>query len=314
MIIKKSLTLIIFIILFLSNLFLAKAEEGECLLPKDLSKSNSVAYYVRLINGDILTGNIIDIESTSKGDAVRLKTIIGTSTIYACEIAEIAPVLQQYRHKHRVFIQPTAYPIGNDHFIANYELAAFYGGFGISDFLSVTMARTFLPLQRGNNQFSDLNIKVSPQDMAFSTSDGNIAVAAGLNLSFANDINRMIHAYTVVSYTGNTRKSTLNMVMFYKAGTKDFTQVKVFNEYYDFNYENGALGIGIGLDTRISKRHDLRIIGELWNANITKQTHSAFMLGLRLSNSMFSADFGIAASTQPFILPVINFVWTPFSI
>jgi hypothetical protein len=68
----------------------------------------------------------------------------------------------------------------------------------------------------------------------------------------------------------------------------------------------------MGIDTEISGRHGLHFIGELWNSDVNQPTNSGVLLGLRLFNSGFSADFGVAFFMQPFVAPFASFVITPF--
>jgi hypothetical protein len=100
--------------------------------------------------------------------------------------------------------------------------------------------------------------------------------------------------------------------MFYKAGSDDYYKVRMGANSIDMNYADGSFGLGIGIDSRFSSMHDLHFIGELWNSDVTRPTHSAVMLGLRLCSSNFSADFGLSFFTQPFVAPFCSFVWTPF--
>jgi hypothetical protein len=81
---------------------------------------------------------------------------------------------------------------------------------------------------------------------------------------------------------------------------------------YPFVYEDGSFGLALGVDTHLSAWKDVRIIGELWNSNISKPTDTGVLLGVRLGNTKFSADFGLALFTSPFLLPFTSFSWTPF--
>lgn len=66
-------------------------------------------YYLRLTNGNILTGEIVEIFIDEKdGEAVKIKTVIGTATVYAKQIAAFRLVEESYRQTHRVFLMPTA--------------------------------------------------------------------------------------------------------------------------------------------------------------------------------------------------------------
>ena len=93
---------------------------------------------------------------------------------------------------------------------------------------------------------------------------------------------------------------------------RTFTTVKFDDNTINMKYENGNVGIALGLDTRIGSSRTLHFIGELWNSNITKPTNTAVLLGLRLAGQSVSADFGLAFFTQPFAAPFMSFVFTPF--
>ena len=68
--------------------------------------------------GELLIGTVVDIVSDEKeGKGIKLKTAIGTATIYESQIVEITALDDLYRHAHRVFLLPTAEPIKGNHFI-----------------------------------------------------------------------------------------------------------------------------------------------------------------------------------------------------
>jgi hypothetical protein len=270
-----------------------------------------LTYIIRLNNGDLVTGKVIElIEDAKYGKGIRFQTELGKAVIYESQISSLIPKDEYYKHSHRIFLQPTAEPISSDHFVGLYELFFLYGGVGITDYVSITAGRSFLPYIPSQDQISEINGKISIFTMDFEDVQGKMSLAFGANLAFINHNNRFIHYFGVVSFTG--QKSLINLTLFYKAGSEDSYIIKIDEWEEQLIYENGSMGIGLGLDTRISKRHDLRFIGELWNVNIAKPTNTAILLGLRLNNAMFSADFGLAFSTQPFMAPFASFTITPF--
>ena len=267
---------------------------------------------IRLINGDIITGEIIEfVSSEAKGDGIRFRTLLGTTLIYESEIASVRAFEDYNRHSHRSFLMPTALPIGDNHFVGCYELLFLYGGFGIGDVFSCTAGKSFAPGARWDQQLSELNAKFTVYQQKFDNQDGAIALAAGANLAFVNDNNRLIHAYAVGTYTGTV--SHVSAAIFTKLGSQDYAQIKFNHESIDMNYPDGAFGLAFGLDTKFARWNNLYFIGEIWNNDIDRASNTAILLGVRHASTRFSADFGLAFFTQPFAVPFISFVWTPFN-
>jgi hypothetical protein len=271
------------------------------------------SYYLRLINGDVLSGVLVDVfDDEEHGEAVKLKTAIGTATIYAEQIAELTPMDEVYPHAHRIFIMPTADPIGNNHFVGLYELFFLYGGVGIADIVSITAGRTIVPLIPSSDQISTVNIKATLYREDNKTMPGHISFALGANLAWLNAPNQLLNMYGVATFTG--ARARISGVLFYKATGEDVITLNGGTIGSTLlNYERGSVGIGVGLDTKLTDgRYDIHVIGELWNHNIARPTNTAVMLGFRLWNTTFSADFGLTFFTAPAVVPVANFVWTPF--
>ncbi|MFY8160821.1 MAG: hypothetical protein ACOVNU_05785 [Candidatus Kapaibacteriota bacterium] len=304
---KKLLLLSFFILGFLiTNLTLVYSE----IIDKDNIKYDK-EYIIRLKNGDIFSGFIVElVTNEDEGDGIKFKTSLGKTNIYFFQIAEINLKEEYYRHNHRVFLLPTAEPISNNHFIGNFELLLFYGGFGIGDIVSVTAGTSVVPTLNRDEQFSTLNLKFTVYNERFEDMDSKAAIALGGNLAFINHNNNFQHLYAVASFTGP--KSVLTGGFFYKLGTQNNYELKFGREFLNANYFNGSFGVGLGLDTKFASSNDLHFIGELWNSDIASPTNTAVLLGLRLNNTRFSADFGLAFFTQPFAVPVFSFVWTPF--
>ena len=268
-------------------------------------------YIFRLKNGDVITGMVNnEVEVDNYGKGISLETQLGEAVIFYDQIEEYKLEEENYRHAHRVYFMPTAEPIGDDHFIGNFELLFLYGGFGIMDKISVTAGRSIIPTIASEEQISELNVKFSVLEEKWENFDGKLDFAVGGNLAFLNSDNRLIHAYTVATF--QKRRSRFSASVFYKLGSEDFYQPNFRDNIFDVNYNDGAVGLALGLDTKFTHWHDIHFIGELWNANIAKPQDTGVLLGFRLANTKFSADFGLAFFTSPFVAPFFSFVWTPF--
>ena len=154
-----------------------------------------------------------------------------------------------------------------------------------------------------------LNAKLTLVNIEWDNMPGGMKMALGGNLTFINDKNRLSHLYGVVTFYGD--RTDISATVYTKTGAEDYYQPRFNNELVDINYENGAFGVALGITTKITARHGFYFLGELWNNNIAKMTNTALLGGLRVCNSNFSADFGILFFTVPYIIPVVNFVWTP---
>lgn len=279
-------------------------------LPDKFEPEDNLIYTIRMINGDLVSGLILDIEESPDGKIVKIKTEIGTAKIYEYQISSIYPKSHEYKHSHRAFLLPTAEPIGNHMFVGDFELAFFMAGFGISDLFSFTAGHSMIPFVPARHQLTNFDAKFTLYRMYFESGAESFAIALGGNLAFANHNNQLVHSYVATSVDFGRTLLTANV--FYKLGSKDIYDI-YFNQYlFNMIYPNGAFGIGLALDTELPNRKDFHVIGELWNIDVTRPTNTAIMLGIRHFNKNFSADFGLALFTQPFIAPFISFVWTPF--
>ncbi|MFP4528540.1 MAG: hypothetical protein ACLFQX_08325 [Candidatus Kapaibacterium sp.] len=279
--------------------------------PDDLEIGKKHEYIIRLKNGDILTGYVTGTAPGEEGGpAIRFRTELGTALIYISQIEEIRPKEVAYRHSHRVFLLPTAEPIGGDHFIGMFEMLFLYGGAGIGDIVSITAGRSIVPGIDSRQQLTELNVKATVYNTDFESMEGGMSFAVGGNMAWANHNNRLVHYYGVATFRGF--KSLITSAIFYKAGSEDYYRLNFGQNAVDMTYADGSFGIGLGLDTRFTRWHGLHFIGELWNSDITRPTNTGVLLGFRLSNSSFSADFGLSFFTQPLVAPFASFVWTPF--
>lgn len=293
------------IILLLPNLLFSQIDL------EDYEFDRNEKIVIRLVNGDVLTGYIIsEFNEDDRGEGIKFKMNLGTAKIFASEIAEINPFSRQYRHDHRHFLLPSAKPIGKDHFISNFEVLFFYGGFGISDIVSVTAGRSVIPTVRASKQISELNVKATVYKTDWKSGEGGMYIALGGNMIFINSDNRLLHNYLTVSLSG--AKSLLTASVYYKYGGDDYYRAIFRDVAYDFIYEDGAFGLALGVDTKFTSYHGLHFIGEVWNSNIAKPSNTGIMLGFRVANARVAGDFGIALFTEPFVVPFLGFTWTPF--
>lgn len=268
-------------------------------------------YYIRLTNGDILTGEIVEIFIDEKeGEAIKMKTAIGTATIYGKQVAAIRLLEESYRQSHRIFLMPTAEPIGNNHFIGAFEGVFLYAGAGW-EWLSVTAGRTFVPTISGTEQFSLFTTKATVYKSENETMPGGMSIAIGGSLAFLNARNQIQNIFANATFT--MTKTRLTGLLFYKAGNESFfnaTAGTIGN--VNVKYPNGAIGLGLGLDSKLTEWNDLHVIAEFWNNDVQVPFNSAALLGIRVGNTALSADFGIIAFTAPAFVPFISFAWTPF--
>lgn len=280
-------------------------------LAKDIDLKYGNIYVFKLKNGDLVTGlvnNEVEVKDFGKG--ISVDTQLGEAVIFYDQIEEYRLEEEQYRHAHRVYFIPTAEPIGDNHFIGNFELLFLYGGFGIMDKISVTAGRSIIPTIRSEEQITDLNVKFTLYNEKYENFDGKLTLALGGNLAFVNNDNRFIHAYGVATF--RKERSSLTLNVFTKLGSEDFYRPNFKDNFFDINYGNGAVGLAIGLDTKFTHWHDIHFIGEIWNANVAKPQDTGVLLGFRLANTEFGADFGLAFFTTPVVAPFFSFVWTPF--
>ncbi len=268
-------------------------------------------YIFKLKNGDLITGivnNKVEVDEYGKG--ISVETQLGEAVIFYNQIEEHYLEEDYYRHGHRIYFMPTAEPIGDDHFIGNYELLFLRAGVGILDKISITAGRSIIPTIASREQISNLNMKFTVLKEEYESFEGNFQLAVGGNLAFINHDNRFIHAYSVATF--KRKRSRISLALFSKIGSNDLNQASFQENVFDINYANGSVGLSIGLDTKFTHWHGIHFIGELWNSNIAKPQNTDVLLGFRIANTEFGADFGLAFFTAPAVAPFFSFVWTPF--
>jgi hypothetical protein len=268
-------------------------------------------YLLRLINGDVLEGEFLG--ETVLEDSLaawRFRTLIGTATIARREIAEILPREAAYRHLHRVFLQPTAEPIGNNAFVGLAGLFALYAGVGFQDWLSLVGAHTLLPSVPASEQIWALNAKFTLLSSPNILMPGRVSLAVGAQLSALNRANQILHLYAAASFVGE--RSQLSALVFAKAAGEDLLTVRAGSwGSVTFGYATGAVGIGAGLDVRLPTRRELHLLAELWNSDIRSPSRTGLLVGMRLANSAVALDFGLFWFGYPYAIPAANAVWTP---
>ncbi len=279
---------------------------------ENLEIDPEVEYYIRLTNGDVVTGLLSTVSTDGKGARVQMQTSVASITIYASDIAWIGTRAQSNRARNRGFVIPTAEPIGRDWYIGLTEAVLPTVGFGFYDIGSVTLGRSFIPGLSMRDQFSLINLKATVyEDENGLVEGGRQFFAVGINGAWLNDVNFVGHLYGVATFTGV--RSRVSTVIFSKAmGKDDYTvSAGTLASPFRFPYANGTFGIGLMIDVRFPEFHDLHAMAELWGVNIQRPSQSVFVLGLRKINTSTTMDFGLGLLPGGNLAPVINFAFTP---
>ncbi|MDC1068380.1 hypothetical protein OAQ99_04400 [Candidatus Kapabacteria bacterium] len=279
-------------------------------LPEYVQKGDT-EYIIRLIGGDIIRG-YVDEFNFKDGivSEIVFASQLGVGPIKLSKIEEITIYKDYYKHDHRAFLLPTAYPISGNHYLGAFELAMLYAGVGIYDYVSISGGRTIVPGIRQDQQISNLNIKATLYQTDWIETPGGMAIALGYNSAWINDNNAFQHFFGTISFKGE--RSVLTGSFFYKTGAKDDYDFRFMDQNINVVFEDGNYGIGLGLDSKLSNWNNVHFIGELWNGNISEPSNTGVLFGLRIFNGQFSADFGLAIFTYPIAAPFASFVWTPF--
>jgi len=306
---------------------------------KQKIKDNETIYYIKLNNGDIISGNIIaTINSIQELNAflgnnsnnsipttekfipfVIINTFDEEIFIYEDEIMTINErknndnTFQEQSHSY--FLLPTANPIANKHSIGNYEIFLLYGGIGILDIISVSAGYSFIPFTATSDQITIINSKISTPAIKLHNVNANIKFAAGINYAQVNNNNKLMHLFGLATYNYIAPNPTnVTIGLFYKAGMQKFPSTAfLFGYEFPFNYVDGAFGITGGFEKHLNTRKDLSLLFEIWNADIGNAANTAILLGFRLSGKNLYADFGLSVFTVPFVAPFFSFVWMPFA-
>lgn len=301
------------------------------------NNNNLLEYSIILNNGDIISGNITECVTNTNSDINQNTNIHKNNqnidikneypyivikafdnevnvVLYEDEIADIIEKIHDLHQNHSLYIMPTANPIKNNCFIGNYEIALFYGGFGLTDWISITAGHSIIPSTNANEQISVVNAKFSFPNIVKEDSS-NIAIAVGTNIGWINLSNKMFHLFAIGTYNSSSlNNSNFSFGVFYKLGYQDYpSTVRLAGRTFTFNYPDGSIGLCAGFEKRFAARKELSLLLEIWNSDITRPTNTGILTGLRLSHRNFYTDFGFAVFTQPFVAPFFSFVWMPFN-
>jgi len=266
-------------------------------------------YTLVLEGGDIVSGELAEFyHSPENGEAVKIITDFGKATFYESQIKEIVLSENYYRHKHRLLLLPSAYPIEDNHYISDLELAFPNVGIGVFDFLSLTGGVSLYPVNLAKEMIYMANAKFTFLQFDFDDDVQDFALAAGVNSIWLNTDNNISHIYGVGSVSFSTTSITAGL--FYKIGADDFYKFRALDNLTEFAYNNGAMGLAFGIDKELSK-NGLHLFFEIWNGDITRSYKSALGAGIRFSDRNYSSDFGIFY-LGGYPIPIMNFAWTPF--
>lgn len=262
--------------------------------------NDNIYFSVHLTNGDILTCNIlaciknihelneivgsnvapsqalIQAKASQTADSLPFVPFIIARyldedlLIYEDEIIKIKASTFEPNHfkwqEHSTFLMPTANPIMNNHFIGNYEIFLITGGVGIANFLSVTGARSFIPLTPADKQISLLNVKMSlPKISLQPMTNSNLAFAVGLNYAQINADNKLWHIFGTATYNVlSSSPANVSVGAFYKLGYQEFPSTAVlFERQFIFDYQDGAFGLYFGLEKHFNTRKDVSLLLEV---------------------------------------------------
>lgn len=279
---------------------------------EDLEIDPEVEYYIRLHTGDVYTGLLSTVAIDGRGAHVSITTSAATTKIYAGDIAWISTRDHAYRARNRGAVLPTAEAIGNDMYVGLTEVVLPTIGFGVFDVGSITLARTLIPGIGMENQLSLVNLKATVhEDVNGLVEGGRQIYAIGFNGTWLNDVNFLGQLYGVATFTG--KRARVSTMIFGKVVGKDDYTINTgsLGSSFRFPYANGTMGIGLMIDVRFPEFHDLRVLAELWGANIQRPSQSVFFLGLRSASTAVTYDFGLGLFPGGNLVPVVNFAWNP---
>lgn len=220
--------------------------------------------------------------------------IIGLGSAYAQ--SDTLASKDPYRH----FIMPTAKPIQGG-FAGVYELAFLQAGYGFGDFLSLSGGITLLPTVAFRSQIAFLQAKAT-----FADEEG-ISFAAGLNFLRMTSKHPYVHGFAsaTAEFQDETRYTGF---IFYKISGETYPIVDIY-PYGSFSFSyTGSLGAGIGFDKPIKALKNIRLVGEIWNHDLSSAKNIALLGALRLETSEFSSDFGLMYFSVPLLVPVASFI------
>ena len=199
---------------------------------------------------------------------------------------------------------PTAIPIGFGHgYAADYELCVPYVGIGVAPFISLTGGMTLIPGVPVGSEVRTAMLK------ATILHTDRIAFALGGNILDISTANQYVHLYSVL--TAYWDSTWFSGALFFRLSGPDSGIVREGFLGSATYYYTGNTGIAFGFESPITHRTDMRIIGEIWNDDVSNYENTVFMLGIRLSNGHLSSDFGLSFLHLPFFpVPFTNFSYS----
>ena len=218
-------------------------------------------------------------------------------------VPDTASVLLQ--PSSHIFLMPTALPVGGGHgYVADYELFFPYAGVGINDMFSATGGMTLLPGAPIGSQVYTAMLKAT-----LANSDG-IAFALAGNFLDISTANSYFHLYSVL--TASWDSTWISGALYYRVtGPGGIAVVNAGSIFGSFRYNYSALlGGALGFESPISGRADMRLLGEIWDDDVSNANNIVCMFGVRVRNEYLSADFGFAYVHAPIPVPVMDFVFS----
>ncbi|KXK56845.1 MAG: hypothetical protein IPM61_00770 [Chlorobi bacterium] len=285
-------------LLFLVGLAVATAQTKTFspLVPRD-----KLEYIVVLESGDRFRGNVV-----ASGDTFQIKTEFDIVRVPKNLIKEFIPITfprDTYLHRSQHFLMPTASPAGPGFSLTNYELGFLYATFGLGYGATINAGATIVPTVSLKSQLYHVNAKFTVErekDMEF---------AVGGTYTFFTTDHPYAHIYGVGTFALGTGR--YSAMIFYKAAGDEQAPVNILGPGEDTTqftlYYQGAMGAAFGFDAPAFGRDDMFWVGEIATNDFSRPENTVSMVGIRLQNEHLSADFGIALSAAPLVLPVTSF-------
>jgi hypothetical protein len=264
-------------------------------------RADNTRYVIELKSGDSFRGVI----TGSTDSAITIEADVGRVSVRRGLIARIMPLASVYRDRPFHFLMPAATANGPGGFVSNYELGFFYGGFGIGDVVTISGGLTLVPGMEIRSQLFHINGKITFwRNETFEN-------AIGVTYTLVTADHPYTHLYAVWTFpSGGARYSAMIFGAISGEAEAPIAITPLGSDTVRFNFrKDNNPGVAFGMDAPIFGRDDIRLLGELWNADVTKPQNSAAMLGVRLLNEHLSADFGLTLTPGPAVLPVVSFHW-----
>lgn len=261
----------------------------------------NLKHIVVMKSGDSFRGDVVGhTDSTLTIQTEFNRVVIGKNLI-----KEFIPLDGPYVRRPFHYLMPTASPNGPGGFISNYELGFLYGGIGLGNGATISAGMSIVPGFSLSSQLYHANAKFTIERSE------QVEVALGATYTFLTTRQPYAHLYGVT--TSKLGDGRLSAMLFYRVSGDERGQVELhgfgddttrFNLFYE-----GALGVAFGFDAPAFGRDDMFFFGEIWNNDVTRPANTASVIGIRLSNEILSADFGVALIAVPMIAPAVGFTW-----